>query len=148
MNWVPRDIDTYTQQRDYIDSVVVPLVKIDPRLESMKTSASSSEFLMNLSMFIEKQFKGRMMFLPPVGYTPSANLEQMANTLSDDLAQSPFKHVFYLTTDSNWTSVEVQGTLIWLPAIPIETMDESLRHSIMEDQLRKVLEYFTEEWQR
>ncbi|SKA87475.1 Protein of unknown function [Sporosarcina newyorkensis] len=146
MNWVPKDVDTYISQKDYIDTLVVPLISIDTRPETMKNSASSSEFLMNLSMFIEKQFKGRMMFLPPVSYTQSTDLQQLADTLSEDLKQSPFTHIFYLTTDSKWTSVTLEEKVIWLPSIPLETMDNHLRQTIMEDQLRQVLTHFMEEW--
>ncbi|PIC75384.1 hypothetical protein CSV69_08705 [Sporosarcina sp. P26b] len=146
MNWVPKDVDTYINQKEYIDTIVVPLIAIDTRPETMKNSASSSEFLMNLSMFIEKQFKGRMMFMPPVSYTQSTDLQQMADTLSEDLKKSSFTHVFYLTTDPKWTSVTVEGKIVWLPSIPLETMDNHLRQTIMEDQLRQVLTHFMESW--
>ncbi|WP_301108911.1 DUF2487 family protein [Sporosarcina sp.] len=146
MNWVPKDVDTYINQKEYIDTVVVPLIAVDTKPETMKNSASSSEFLMNLSKFIEKQFKGRMMFLPPVSYTQSTNIQQLADTLSEDLKQSSFPHVFYLTTDPKWTSVSTDEKVIWLPSIPLETMDDHLRQTIMEDQLRQVLTHFMEKW--
>ncbi|WP_194841546.1 DUF2487 family protein [Sporosarcina obsidiansis] len=146
MNWVPRDVDTYSNQKDYIDTLVVPLISIDTRPETMKNSASSAEFLMYLSTFIEKQFKGRMMFSPPVSYTQSTDLQQLADTLTEDMKQSSFTHIFYLTTDSKWTNVSVDGKIIWLPAIPLDTMDEHLRQTIMEDQLRQVLTHFMEKW--
>lgn len=146
MNWVAKDIDTYLTQKEYIDTVVVPLVAVDTRPETMKQSASSAEFLMNLSTFIEKQFKGRMMFLPPVSYTQSADLQQLAQTLDQDLAESSFPHVFFLTSDSKWTAVESKGKVVWIPSIPLETMDESLRKTIMEDQLRQVLPHFMDKW--
>ena len=42
----------------------------------MKSSSSSTEFLMHLSTFIETQFKGRMMLLPPFTYTQSTDLQK------------------------------------------------------------------------
>ncbi|WP_162805702.1 DUF2487 family protein [Sporosarcina sp. PTS2304] len=146
MNWVPKDVDTYINQKEYIDTIVVPLISIDTRTETMKNSASSSEFLMNLSMFIEKQFKGRMMFLPPVSYTQSMDLQLLADTLGEDLKDSSFTHIFYLTTDAKWTSVTVEGKVVWLPSIPLEAMDDHLRQTILEDQLRQVLTHFMEKW--
>lgn len=146
MNWNAKDMDTYLQQKEYIDTLIVPLLKLETKPEQMKNSSSSAEFLMHLTTFIENQFKGRMMLLPPFSYTQSIDLSEMGSRISKDLAETPFKHVFFLTTDSAWTSIELQGELIWLPSIPLESMDSKLRQSIIEDQLRQVLPRFTKKW--
>lgn len=146
MNWNAKDMDTYLQQKDYIDTLLVPLLQLETGQENMKSSSSSTEFLMHLSTFIETQFKGRMMLLPPFTYTQSTDLQTMGETLSKDLGLMGFKHIFYLTTDRDWTSVEVTGELIWLPSIPLESMDKQLRKSIIEDQLRQVLPTLTKKW--
>jgi len=139
-------MDTYIQQKDYIDTLLVPLLKLETNPESMKNSSSSTEFLMQLTKFIETQFKGRMMLMPPFSYTQSANLQSMATTLSQDLGLMEFKHVFYITTDSEWKSVEITGEVIWLPALPLESMDKRLKQTIIEDQLRQVLPQLTKKW--
>lgn len=146
MNWTAKEMDVFVQQKDYIDTLIVPLVKIETTLETMKGSASASEFLMHLVTFVEIQFKGRMMFLPPITYTPTLELKTFAEALSQDLKQAPFKHIFFITTDHVWTSMELPGETIWLPSIPMENMDAQLRQSIMEDQLRQLLPKFTEKW--
>lgn len=146
MNWQANDMDVYLQQKDYIDTLLIPLLKIETEPTSMKSSASSTEFLMHLSSFIENQFKGRIMLSPPFSYTQSTDLEVMADTLSKDIALMNFKHVFYITTDANWNSSNVEGEVIWLPSIPLESMDKKLRLSILEDQLRQVLPRLTQKW--
>ena len=146
MNWTAQDMDTYLQQKEYIDTLIVPLLKVETVLGVMKSSASSSEFLMHLTTFIETQFKGRMMLMPPFAYTQSMDLTELAATLSRDFAAAPFKHVFFLTTDVTWTSLKLDGEVIWLPSIPLESMDPQLRKTIIEDQLRQVLPRFTEKW--
>lgn len=146
MNWNAKDMDTYLQQKEYIDTLLVPLLPIETSPENMKSSSSSTEFLMHLSTFIEAQFKGRMMLLPPFTYTQSTDLQVMGKTLANDLELMGFKHVFYLTTDRDWTDVDVTGELIWLPSIPLESMDKQLRTSIIEDQLRQVLPTLTKKW--
>ena len=35
----------------------------------------------------------------------------------------------------------MEGEVIWLPSIPLESMDPSLRQTIIEDQLRQVLPF-------
>ncbi len=146
MNWNAKDLDTYLGQKEYIDTLLVPLLKIDTDVEQMKGSASSAEFLMHLSNFIETQFKGRMMALPPFTYTQSTSLQKMGEVLAKDLAQTSFQHVFYLTTDREWTGVDIKGEVIWIPSIPLESMDQKLRQTIIEDQLRQVLPTFTKKW--
>lgn len=146
LNWNAKDLDTYLGQKEYIDTLLVPLLKIDTNAEQLKGSASSAEFLMHLSSFIEMQFKGRMMVLPPFTYTQSTSLQEMGNTLTADFQTMDFKHVFYLTTDREWTNIDVQGEVIWIPSIPLESMDKKLRQSIIEDQLRQMLPSLTKKW--
>ncbi len=146
MNWNSKDLDTYFQQKEYIDTLLVPLLKIDTTPEQLKASTSSTEFLMHLSNFIETQFKGRMMVMPPFTYTQSTSLNEMGEVLQKDLQQLEFKHIFYLTTDREWTDVETYGEMIWIPSIPLESMDKQLRQTIIEDQLRQVLPTLTKKW--
>lgn len=146
MNWTANDMDTYLQQKEYIDTLLVPLLKLETNPGRMKSNSSSIEFLMHLTTFMENQFKGRMMLMPPFSYTQSTNIETMANTLSKDFALMEFKHVFYITTDANWTTIKIEGEVIWLPSIPLESMDKQLRQKIIEDQLRQVLPRLTQKW--
>ena len=148
MNWTAQDMDTYLQQKEYIDTLIVPLLKVETVPGNMKNSASSSEFLMHLTTFIEMQFKGRMMLMPPFAYTQSMDLTELATTLSRDFAAAPFKHIFFLTTDAAWTNLKLAGEVIWLPSIPLESMEPQLRKTIIEDQLRQVLPRFTEKWSK
>ncbi|MCG3089936.1 YpiF family protein [Sporosarcina cyprini] len=146
MNWTGKDMDTYLQQKEYIDTLVIPLIKVEPALEKMKMSASAAEFTMLLSSMIETQFKGRMMFAPPFSYTGSTAITELKADLLDSFKESPFKHIFFLTTDPAWVSSDDNGQVIWLPSIPVESMDVQLRQTILEDQLRQVLPKFTEKW--
>ncbi|MBD7906946.1 DUF2487 family protein [Sporosarcina gallistercoris] len=146
MNWNASDMNLFLQQKEYIDTLVVPLIKVETIEERMKASASSTDFLMNLVDYIELQFKGRIMVSPPFAYTPSMGLEQLGEVLAEDFSQSSFKHVMYLTTDPDWTSIKIQGKILWLPSIPIEHMDDRLKQSILEDQLKQLLPQLTEEW--
>jgi hypothetical protein len=148
MNWTSNDMNTYLSQQDYIDTLVVPLVKVETKKDNMKTSASSTEFVMHLASLIETQFKGRMMFTPPFAYTTATDLQQMAETTLREFSDTTFKHVFYLTTDHAWMSMALPGQVIWLPSIPLENMDASLRQSILEDQLRQALPIITEQWSK
>ncbi|MBD7986200.1 DUF2487 family protein [Sporosarcina sp. Sa2YVA2] len=148
MNWTGKDMDTYLQQKEYIDTLVIPLVKVQTNMDNIKTSASSTEFIMHLASLIETQFKGRMMFAPPVVYTSKTDIVQMTHTTLQEFVDTTFTHVFFLTTDHAWNEIDMVGQVIWMPSIPLESMDASLRQSILEDQLRQLLPKFTEQWSK
>ncbi len=148
MNWNAADMNTYLQQKEYIDTAIIPLIKMETAEERMKASASAADFLMNLTAFIELQFKGRVMVTPPFTYSPSMDRSTFSSSLEDDMKLSPFRHVFYLTTDPEWTNVPFAGKVLWLPPIPVENMDERLKQSIMEDQLKQLLPALTDAWSK
>ena len=146
MHFIGKEMDQYLSQQDYVDTAVVPLLQLDLSAAGMKASAGASEYLQTLTALLEKQFKGRILLLPPVSYAKIANRQRIADELSEELQHTKFKHVFYLTTDSEWRTIDSLKNVLWLPAIPIEDMDQSFKKSVMEDQLRQVLPLFTKEW--
>lgn len=146
MNWTAHDMDTYLQQKEYIDTLLIPLVKIETNPEMLRNGASASDFLMHLSSFIESQFKGRMMLMPPFSYTQTMNKEELAAAIISDIRTIGFKNIIYLTTDGDWKSTPINEDVIWLPSIPLESMDKSLKQSILEDQLKVVLPNLTKKW--
>ncbi|WP_040228366.1 YpiF family protein [Bhargavaea cecembensis] len=146
MNWTAKDMDLYLQQTDYIDTALVPLVAIGSTEQDMKQSASSAEFLMNLTVFLEHQFKGRIMLLPPFSYVEKGDKSRLAAEWRESLGDMPFKHVFFLTTDPAWTRDAIIEEAIWIPSIPIEHMDKKLKQSVLEDQVRQIIPLLTAKW--
>lgn len=146
MHFNSKDIDLYAGQKEYVDTAVVPLIELDLTAAGMKASAGASEYLQSLTVILEKQFKGRILLLPPISYARAADRSQLGQQLKEELSETAFKHVFYLTTDPKWRSIEELENVLWLPAIPTGDMDQSFKKSVMEDQLRQVLPLFTKEW--
>lgn len=146
MHFIGKEIDQYLSQQDYVDTAVIPLLPLDLSATGMKPSAGASEYLQSLTALLEKQFKGRILLLPPISYAKIANRQRIAEELTEELQQTKFKHVFYLTTDAEWRTIDSLKNVLWLPAIPTEDMDPSFKKSVMEDQLRQVLPLFTKEW--
>lgn len=146
MHFNGKDMAHYLEQKEYVDTAVLPLLEMDLSPAGIKRSAGASEYLQLLTALLEKQFKGRMLLFPPVSYTKKADRQRIAGELSAEMEAAGFKHVFYLTTDAEWRTVEELKNMLWLPAIPIEDMDKSFKQSVMEDQLRQVLPLFIKEW--
>ncbi|MGM0897426.1 MAG: YpiF family protein [Bacillota bacterium] len=146
MHFTSKDIDLYANQKEYVDTAVVPLIELDLSAHGMKASANASEYMQSLTAILEKQFKGRILLLPPVSYAQATDRTKLAEDLQAELQKTSFQHVFYLTADAQWRAMDDLPNVLWLPAIPTGDMDQTFKKSVMEDQLRQVLPLFTKEW--
>jgi len=77
MHFNSKDIDLYASQKDYVDTAVVPLIELDLSASGMKASAGASEYLQSLTVILEKQFKGRILLLPPICYVRAADRTEL-----------------------------------------------------------------------
>ncbi|MGA9225331.1 MAG: YpiF family protein [Mesobacillus sp.] len=150
MKWVAADIEMYQKAAEYVDTAIIPLLPVSFDSD-MKQSASMAEFVGILTGQLEKQFKGRIFLLPAFVYIKghSGNL----NTLQEwekTVLDKQFKHLFFVTSDSSWRQHEneLSGTLIWLPSLPLEHIQDQQKVSIVEDQVKQLLTLFTEKWEQ
>ncbi len=152
MNWNTHDIDVFEQQKEYIDTAVIPLIPTDFG-SGIRTSAAQMEFITLLCFHLERQFKGRMIITPPYTYSLNTGYPGEQERLAqwgNGLKESGVKHCFFLTSDSGWKGVEelMDDGLIWVPSIPLEHLDEQYKHSIMEDQVKQLLNVIVQKWQK
>ncbi|MFJ7734827.1 DUF2487 family protein [Lysinibacillus sp. NPDC097287] len=141
-----KDITDFMAQKDFIDTAIVPLVSVDLTNEKIKQSGAEADFLLSLTAFVEQQFKGRLLVMPPFSYSAVMKDEEMPKVLETQLHNAGFKHVFFITCDHFWTNFGETVNVIWLPAIPLESMDKGVKNSILEDQLRQVIPIFSTKW--
>ncbi|MGN7476465.1 YpiF family protein [Solibacillus silvestris] len=146
MNFKVNDVEQFQAQKQFIDTAIVPLVQLDFSEQGMKQSSSASEYLMSLTNFIEQQFKGRLMLLPPFSYTVQTKSEALPSALEQELKEAGFKSVVFITCDHSWTEHKQLLNIIWLPAIPLESMDKTVKQRILEDQLKQVIPGLTNVW--
>jgi len=146
VNWEAKSLDTIMEQKEYIDTALIPLLLIEGSPEGMKQSASASEFLMNLTPFIEKQFKGRIVQFPPFSYTPGSDRNRLALEWKSELEKMTFKHYIFLTTDRGWTDEGILPEAIHIPSIPLEHMDKQVKTTVLQDQLRQLIPLLSKRW--
>lgn len=152
MNWNGKDISTFIQQKEYMDTIILPLVPVTFE-EGMKDAGSQYEFIQLLAMLLEKQFKGRILLLPAFSYLKDLPAESKLEDLkrwTSEIKSAGFKHVFLLTSDSEWKLSEshIEGSLIWVPAVPLEHMDDSYKYSLIEDQAKQFVNIIVHNWQQ
>ncbi|MBG9544570.1 hypothetical protein ABE29_17860 [Cytobacillus firmus] len=151
MKWISQDIDMFLKEKQYVDTAVLPLLPVSFG-DDIKQSVAMTEFISLLSVQLERQFRGRLIMLPGFAYLKSASEDSLIGGLGQwesELKVQGFKHIFLLTSDSMWKAFEgqLEGGLIWLPSLPLEHMDENYRNSILDDQVKQLLNLFVQKWQ-
>lgn len=151
MKWVSKDIETYLTAKEYVDTAVIPIVSVSFGDEMMQ-SASSAEFITLLTSYLERQFTGRLLLLPPFTYLKSDHPEDIIQQMKkweENIEKNEFKHIFYITSESDWKiyEKELTGSLIWLPSLPLEHLSDQQKISMIESQVKQLLSLFTQKWQ-
>ena len=141
-----KDMEQFQSQKQFIDTAIVPLLSLEFSDERSKQSSSAAEFLMSLTAFIENQFKGRLLVTPHFSYIESIKEIISLQAIYDELQAAGFKHIFFMTCDHYWTTVNDSFNILWLPAIPLESMDKAVKQRILEDQLKQVIPTLTHTW--
>lgn len=145
MNYNANDIEVFLQQKDFIDTAIVPLLPIDFSDDTGKQSGSAADYILNLVSFVEKQFKGRIFLTPTFPYFhKTGNID--LNDIVLNLHQSGFKYVLFITTDQNYTKKSEDYDILWLPSIPLESMDQQVKIHILQEQLNLVIPKLTSLW--
>ncbi|BDH61399.1 hypothetical protein MTP04_15290 [Lysinibacillus sp. PLM2] len=141
-----KDVSEFQNNKEFIDTVIIPLLSINLTENMIKQSSSATEYLMSLTAFIEQQFKGRLMLMPPFSYTEETKDDLSLVNLKEAFQNAGFKHVLFITCDHYWTSYNEDLDVIWLPSIPLESMDKTVKKTILEDQLKQVIPVLSSKW--
>ena len=152
MKWRPKDIEMYINSKEYVDTVLLPLTGVEFG-GGILQSASMNDFLMILTNEIEKQFKGRVLLLPPITYSCGWSREEkrlMIEKWKGTLEKEEFRHLFFITSDAEWKALDslLGDSLLWVPALPLEHMDAKHKGPLMEDQVSQVLKKIVENWKK
>jgi len=153
VKWTAKEVSTFIEQKQYIDTVLIPLLPISFG-NSAKESANSTEFIQLLVSRLEHQFKGRILLLAGVPYIQDSSLvekEQLIHSWKVFLEeQENFKHIIFLSTDSNWKTISElnEDLFLWTPSVPLEHLEEKYRQSIIDDQVKQLLNFFIQKWQK
>jgi hypothetical protein len=150
MNWNGKDVETYFKEKQFVDTAIIPLLPLRFDEGGMKQAAQQGEFIQLLSTYLEKQFKGRLFLFPPFSYLEQEKEKgERLRRWEEQCKQQGFVHVFYLTSDPEWKTYEdiLQGTVLWVPSVPLEHVDRQFKHSLMDDQVKQLIQLIVHKWQ-
>ncbi|HET7615883.1 MAG TPA: YpiF family protein [Bacillales bacterium] len=151
MKWTVRDIGSYFQEKEYVDTAVVPLIRVTWHRE-IKSTVEQGEYTALMADQLERQLKGRLVQFPPLTYLSSEPLSARVARLNEwkkVILQDGMKHVFFLTSDTEWKTVESEqdDSLIWIPSLPLEHMDPDNSNEILGAQTTQLLQIIMGKWQ-
>ena len=148
MKWTAKDLDMYMQSKEYVDTVLIPLVPLSFKGQ-MKQTGSMNEFLTILSLEIEKQMKGRILLLPTFHYlSDEMDKVERLKRWANEVKENNFEHVFFLTSDFEWKKEEreLESNLVWIPAIPLEGLEIEQAREMINQQVLQILDIFSYNW--
>lgn len=148
MKWTAKDLDMYMQSKEYVDTVLIPLVPLSFKGQ-MKQTGSMNEFLTILSLEIEKQMKGRILLLPTFHYfSDEMDKAERLKRWANEVKENNFEHVFFLTSDFEWKKEEreLENNLVWIPAIHLEGLEIEQAREMINQQVLQILDIFSYNW--
>ena len=151
MRWRVGDIQKYLEQKEYIDTVIIPLVPISWR-QDLIASVREGEFIDTIIRETERQLQGRLVLTPPFTYLKTESetdkLERL-RAFESEFKGENIKCVFFVTADVGWKKNEndLKG-LIWVAPIPLEHMDERYRKDFVDENVGLIMRHITEMWRK
>jgi len=150
MKWITQEVETYLNAKEYVDTAVIPLIAVSFGGD-MKQSAAAVEFITLLTSHLERQFTGRVLLFPSFTYLKFEPSEKVLDDLlkwEENLIKGEFKHIFYITSELDWRMKEqkLTGSLIWLPSLPLEHMNNTQKIEVIDNQVKQLLPLFTQKW--
>ncbi|SDH41254.1 YpiF family protein [Alteribacillus bidgolensis] len=150
MKWTTEDIPFFINEREYIDTALIPLLPIDFG-NGIRQSAAMSEFITVITAEIERQFKGRVLLVPPFTYLDSENITDCKENLEQwttKMKEEEMKHVILITADPSWKKVEVdiEDLLVWMPLVPLENMESEYKKQVVSEQIKQLIPLVMDKW--
>lgn len=152
MRWIKGDLERYVGAKEYIDTLLVPLLPFEfSNDDHLTKNAYQIEILTIFLHELEKEFTGRIVLSPHYYYLKSSKKEdelERLNSWVEDAKKQPFEHVFFVTFDATWKKEEVamDGTLLWLPATQSGDLQSKETAILIRDQVEQVSELIQTYW--
>lgn len=152
MLWNKEDLRQFVQAKEYIDTLMVPLVPFTFEEDAeMEKKAGQGEIIRLFTREIEKEFKGRLVLSPEYTYLSQSRKEDEEVRLSqwvDNIKKQPFEHIFFFTFDSHWRKFEkkMEGTIIWVPGISGNDLSEEEVQKAVKTQLSDIKQFIRSYW--
>lgn len=152
MRWRKIDLEKYVQAKEYVDTILLPLVPFRLGNDEEAQKNSFQEEVMDIFAHeIEQELSGRVMLIPSYYYLKNEAKETEAERINqwvEDAKLQPFQHIVLLTFDSAWKKVEqeLHGNLLWLPGMQTGDFQSKEMQQLIRDQIGQLSEIIRSYW--
>ncbi|SFL97597.1 YpiF family protein [Salibacterium qingdaonense] len=153
MRWSTEDIPSFVKERQYVDTVLLPLLPVEFG-DGIRQSAAMTEFITVMTAELEKQFRGRILLAPSYTYLAadeeSRPSSEELNKWIESMKKEKLKHIILLTADSSWKKAEhdLDAFLIWMPLVPLENLEASYKKQVISEQIKQLLPVIMDIWKK
>lgn len=153
MKWIKDDLQQYINSKEYVDTIIIPLLPFQLSHESdLAKDAFQREVLVLFFNELEKELAGRVLRIPSYNYIKSADKGKeiiRIQTWLDDIKKQPFDKIFFVTFDSSWKKIEqtIPGTLLWLPGTTSGDINSKEMQTTIRSQVDQVSELIRSYWE-
>ncbi|MBD1381690.1 DUF2487 family protein [Metabacillus arenae] len=146
MKWTAADVEVFNQSKEYIDTVIIPILSVTGSRE-LKSTVSKGEFITQITQELERQLTGRIFLYPPLTFIKSDDhIENRLIEWKKEL-ENQFKHVLFLTSEEKLKE-DKDKSVIWIPAVPLEHLSEKLKGNLFQDQIEQILNILLQYWSK
>ncbi|MFC7060443.1 DUF2487 family protein [Halobacillus seohaensis] len=151
MQWTKNDTKLYVSEKEYVDTLFIPLIPLSPDSdEKMVKEAFQRELNQVFTQLLEKDYRGRIFTAPDYNYLTDfyeTEVERI-NHWIEKFQKQPFDHVFLFTFDTKWKRWEknLAGHLIWVPSMNDRDLKSTETKSFVKEQVSQVSELIQAYW--
>lgn len=147
MKWNEHDIEIYLKAKEYVDTAIIPLIKIDLE-ESPLRSIKRCQILLNVMDEVERHVKGRVLEMPPFTYVVKEEKIKRLIAWEEQVINSGFDYVFYVTFDPYWEKFEdeLQHPLICLRGLDINNFHHINFTKMIQNFADEILTFIKNKW--
>lgn len=148
MRWTTNDLQQVLDNKEYIDTIIVPLCPVSLHPESINL-ADQREDLTIITSELERNFKGRIVIAPEFTYLQNdpSKFERLF-AWNNEFISNGMKHIFYITCDYEWKQEknELDESIIWIPDLTINSLDEASQKVVVNKQVSHLSAFFLKKW--
>ena len=130
-------------ERQYVDTLVVPLVELAFD-EDMVRKAEGNEVIQAVALETERQLFGRTMLSPTISYVDAEAGRALAEQVTVQATASGFTHVLFISSDLRFKGSELP--IIFVPPLALKGMSGEQSHTMVQNFATQVITELSSRW--
>lgn len=130
-------------ERQYVDTLVVPLVELAFD-EEMVRKAERNEVIQAVALETERQLSGRTMLCPTLSYVDVETGSLLAETVLERATASGFSHVLFISSDVRFKVFDLP--IIFVPPLALKGMSGEQSHTMVQNFATQVITELSARW--